>query len=434
MDNLNLPPQNIELEQSVLATCLYHPDDVVFEILKPSDFYKTTHQKIFLAIKTLTEKQEPVDILSVTTLLQDVGQIGEISISYLSTLMNCPITTDIQYSCKKIRAYSQLRQMIEISNSITKRCYQSGSDDVERVVDYAQTEILKVGVSDKIGFKTVRDIVFECIERCEELQNSGGVTGVPSGFTDLDAITCGFQPGDLILLAGRPSMGKTALANNCMLNGADQGFKSAMCQLEMTNIQSGNRFLASEAKLNSLKFRSGRFSNEDWARLTNAAGRVSTYGIFIDDTPVCHYKDIQKKGRFAKKNYGIDTLWIDYLGFIDGDKSKSKVDEIQTISRGLKGLAKELSIPIILLCQLNRSCESRPDKRPMLSDLRDSGALEQDADVVCFIYRDDVYDKDSPHKGTAEIKIAKQRNGPTGTIRLAWLEQYTRFENLAREV
>jgi replicative DNA helicase len=430
----NLPPQNIELEQSILNTCLYHPDETVFDILKPSDFYKTAHQKIFNAICALKETDEPIDILSVTAKIQDRGQLEEIGgASYFGVLVGVPIAVDPEYTAKKIKGYSQLRRMIELSNAISKKCFSAESDDVEKIIDYAQTEILKVGTTDKNLFKSINEIVFDSIERCEELQDSGGITGVPSGFTDLDALTCGFQPGDLILLAGRPSMGKTALANNCMLNGAEQGFKSAMCQLEMTNIQTGNRFLASEGRLNSLKFRSGRFSGEDWAKLTNAASRISSYPIYIDDNPVSHYKDIQKKARFAFKNYGIQSLWIDYLGFIDGDESRSKVDEIQTISRGLKALAKEISIPVILLCQLSRECEKRNNKRPVLSDLRDSGALEQDADVVMFIYRDEVYNKDSPDKGTAEIWIRKQRNGPIGTIKLAWLEQYARFENLAWE-
>ena len=203
----------------------------------------------------------------------------------------------------------------------------------------------------------------------------------------------------------------------------------------MTNIQTGNRLLSLDGKVNSLKFRSGRFTQEDWFKIQNTASRISGYKIYVDDSPVGHYKDLMKKGRYAKKNYNIASLWIDYLGFVDGDKSRSKVDEIQTISRGLKGLAKELSIPVILLCQLSRSCETRPNKRPILSDLRDSGALEQDADVVLFVYRDEVYNKDenNPNKGIAEINIAKQRNGPTGTIRLCWLPQFTRFENLARE-
>jgi replicative DNA helicase len=275
--------------------------------------------------------------------------------------------------------------------------------------------------------------MFECVERCEELQDKGGITGVPTGYIDLDALLCGFQGGDLILLAGRPSMGKTALMNCAAVNAAERGFPSAICQLEMTNIQTGNRLLALNGKVNSMKFRSGKFSNEDWFKIQSTASKLSGYKIYVDDSAVSNYQEIQKKARYAVKNYDIKILFIDYLGFIDGEKDQGKVNEIQTISRGLKATAKELNIPVILLCQLNRSLEQRPNKRPILSDLRDSGALEQDADVVLFIYRDEVYNKESEFQGVAEINVAKQRNGPTGIIRLAWLPAFTKFENLVRE-
>lgn len=426
-----IPPQNTELEQSLLASIILSPDDNVFESLSPLDFYKTAHQKTYSAILTLHNCNEPIDLATIAEYLTSHKQIDACGgAQYISKLIEFPITNQ-QNACNKIKAYAQLRRMIEISNSITKRCFNAPPEEVENVLDYAQTEMLKVGIQSNASFKPIQDIMVECIERCEDLQERGGITGVPTGFKDLDALTCGLQPGDLILLAGRPSMGKTSFQDNCLLNAAEQGFIGASCQLEMTSTQQGNRFLASKGKINSLKFRSGKFSGDDWFSIQNAAAELSTYKIYVDDNPVSHYKDIQKKARFAKKNLNIDALWIDYLGFIDGDKAHSKVDEIQSISRGLKSLAKELSVPVILLCQLSRSCEQRPNKRPILSDLRDSGALEQDADVVLFIYRDEVYNDDSQSKGIAEINIAKQRNGPTGTIRLAWLKQFTRFEDLA---
>jgi replicative DNA helicase len=353
--------------------------------------------------------------------------------SYLSKLLEVPVSTNTEFSCRKLKKYSQLRQLIEISNAITKRCFQSNSEGVEKIIDYAQSEILRIDSGNNNTFRHVNEIIVECIEHCETISQKGGVTGVPSGYVDLDAHTCGFQPGDLILVAGRTSMGKTALALSCILNAADSGFKSGMCSLEMADIQLGNRLISSESRVNSLKFRSGRFNQDDWHTLTNAAGKLSSYDIWIDDSPQATYQDIQRKARFAKKNYGIQILWIDYLGFIDGEKDNGRVQEIQSISRALKALAKELYIPVVLVCQLSRACEQRTNKRPILSDLRESGALEQDADVVCFIYRDEVYNKDenSPHRGIAEIIIAKQRNGPTGTIRLAWRESITRFENLS---
>jgi len=437
MNNLyQIVPQNLELEQSILNDCLYKPSEIVFDILDSSDFYKTAHQKIFSAIKELYNNREPIDIIAVKTLLSDKQQIEEVGGAiYLGQLLEIPLPTNTEYSANKLKKYSQLRRLIKIGNATSKRAFQGDTNEVENIIDYIQNEILNLGISRIGDWKPIGDIVVDCIDHIEKISERGGITGIPSGFTDLDVVTCGFQPGDLILLAGRPSMGKTAFVDCCVVNAAKEGFKSGICSLEMANIQIGTRFISSESKINSMRFRSGKFDNDHWKTIHNVGARISKLPIWIDDTPRASYQDIQRKARYAKKNFGIDSLWIDYLGFIDGDKENGRVMEIQSISRGLKALAKELFIPIILVCQLSRECEKRPNKRPILSDLRESGALEQDADVVCFLYRDEVYNKDDKqNKGIAELNIAKQRSGPTDMINLAWIESTTRFENLIRNV
>ena len=431
------PPHNLDVEERILASCLLFPEDEIFESIKPEYFYRTAHKKIFEACLHLHTNDAPVDITTVSSQLAESDELDFVGgRATLARLCDSPVITNTKYFCAKLRAYAELRRLIEISNAIVKRCFASNTDDLDSIVDYANTELLKINSTlSKTQFRPIKEVAIDCLDHCETIAQQGGVTGVPSGFTDLDVFTCGFQPGDLILLAGRPSMGKTALMDCCVSNAAEKNHRSLILSLEMTDLQLGNRFLASESRIDSLKFRSGRFSNDDWQRLHDAATKIARYDVWLDDSPRSTYQEIQRKARYAKRQFDIHILWIDYLGFVDGDKDEHRKDlEIQTISRGLKVIAKELRIPVVLVCQLSRKCEERSDKRPILSDLRDSGSLEQDADVVLFIYRDEVYNKkeNNPNKGIAEIIIAKQRNGPTGTIKLCWLESYTRFENLKK--
>jgi replicative DNA helicase len=426
-----MPPNNIELEQSIIRACLYDPDDIYFEQVQPEDFYKTAHQKIFEACCELKQRQDPIDIVSVSEVLRKKDEYEAIGgATYLNELLEAWMVIKPEFSIGQLLNYSGSRKMLQISNAVQKRCFSG--DTIEEIVDYCQGEILKIGnVKFKNGFRKLTSIVADAVDRCELIASKSGVTGVPSGYEDIDRLTCGFQNTDFILLAARPRMGKTAFMSNCIANAAAGGFKSAMISLEMAGIPIVNRFLASEGGINSLKFLSGNFDTEDWHKIHGAAGKMHEWPVWIDDSPSANYKDIQRKLRTAKSQYGIDIAWIDYLGFIEGEKGEGVVREIQTISRGLKATAKELEIPIVLICQLNRECEKRADKRPALADLRDSGALEQDSDMVLFLYRDEVYNPDGPNAGIAEVEIAKYRNGPSAVrVKLAWLPKFTRFENI----
>jgi replicative DNA helicase len=426
----NLPPQNTELEESILATILIHPDDDLFELV-PSDFYSSANAGIYKICLGLFNARLPVDISSISNELKKTG--SEIPVSYLSGVLDAPPVIDNEYSIAQLRGYANLRRMLELSNSLMKRCYQAKPEDVEKIVDELQRDSLKigsVGVERSVGLSS---IINNTLERCEIIAQNKGLIGVPTGYELLDQLLCGFQPADLIILGARPSMGKTAFAINAMLNAAAKGCASDFYSLEMANVSVGTRFLTVASKINSQKFRSGRFSVEDWTALNDAAGKIYNYPIQIDDTPCSTYQEIAKKARKSKKQNDTKIIWIDYLSFLDGDKGANKVQEVESITRALKSLAKELNIPIVLICQLNRSLESRSDKRPILSDLRDSGAIEQDADVVLFLYRDEMYNKSetNPNIGVAEIDVAKQRNGPTGRVKLSFLSSFTRFENLA---
>lgn len=426
-----MPPNDVELEMSVLATAIIYPDDTLFE-LSPSDFYRSSHRLIFEKIKELYVHKNPVNITTLTGELIKSDRLLKVGGgAYLSTVLDSPILIDNEYSVNQLRGYADLRRMIELCHSTSKQCFNGNPDEIGVIVDVFQRESLKIGTTKKTNFCSMADLSIELVDHCENLAKSRGLTGVPTGYSRLDFITCGFQPTDLIILAGRPSMGKTAFAVNCMRNSAVKGYKSDFYSLEMSRLQVAKRFLTVESRLNSQKLRNGEFSREDWAKITDAAEKLHSYSINIDDTAVSNYTEIQKKARKSKKENGTDIIWIDYLSFIEGDKGLNTVKEIESITRGFKSLAKELDIPVVLLCQLNRLCEQRPNKRPQLSDLRDSGAIEQDADLVLFLYRDEVYNDSEENRGKAEIKIAKQRSGPTGTIELMWSGKSTKFENLA---
>jgi replicative DNA helicase len=434
-----LPPQSLEAEESLLSAILIDNQTLleVVEILQPEDFYKSAHQKIFSAVLNLFSNSEPVDLVTLTTQLRDDGHLEEVGgATYLAALVETvPLAVNAKHYSKIIHDKAALRRLIDKANQIAKRCFED-QGDVEGVVDFAETAIFEIS-ENKIrpSFYALKDIIEKNIDVIEERQgNKALVTGVTTGFTRLDSLTSGFQNSDLIILAGRPSMGKTALALNIARNAAiDANVPVALFSLEMSKEQLSMRMLCSEARVDSSKIRSGFFSKKDWVDLTDAAGVLSEAPIFIDDSPGLTVMEIRAKSRRLKMDKGIGLVIIDYLQLMKGRASAERRDlEISEISRALKALAKEADIPVIALSQLNRKLEERSDKRPLLSDLRESGALEQDADVVAFIYRDEVYNRDenNPNIGTAELLVRKQRNGPTGDVPLKFFHAHTRFENL----
>jgi len=437
-----LPPQNIEAEESILSAILIDNDALldVIEALGPEDFYRTAHQKIYEAITDLFDKAEPVDLVTLANKLKEKGQLEVVGgASYLARLVDTvPLAVNARHYAKIVHDKASLRRLIEKANAIVKRCFEERGE-AEDVIDFAESAVFEISEQKaRQSFYPLSKIILGNIETLEEKQgNRSLVTGVPTGFKQLDNLTSGLQNSDLIILAARPSMGKTALALNIARNAAvDGNIPVAVFSLEMSKEQLSLRMLCSEARIDSSRLRGGFFSMEDWHRLTDAAGILSESPIYIDDSPSLSAMEIRAKARRLKMDKNIGLIIIDYLQLMQGRSSAERRDlEISEISRGLKALAKELELPVMALSQLNRMLEQRTDKRPRLSDLRESGALEQDADVVAFIYRDEVYNKeeDNPNRGTAEIILSKQRNGPTGDVFLSFLNSYTRFENLASE-
>jgi len=439
---LNVPPQHIEAEESLLSAILVDNTALleVVETLAPSDFYRTAHQKIFAAMSDLFNRGEPVDVVTLNNSLKEKGQLEAVGGPvYLARLLDSvPLAVNAQHYARIVHDKAVLRRLIEKANAITKRCFQEqgGADDI---IDFAEASIFEVTEKKaRQAFYPLSKLIDINIDFLEEKQkNKSLVTGVPTGFSHLDNLTSGLQNSDLIILAARPSMGKTALALNIARNAAvDAGVPVAIFSLEMSKEQLSLRLLCAEARIDSSRLRSGFFSMEDWERLTDAAGVLSAAPIFIDDSPSLSAMEVRAKARRLKMDKNIGLIIIDYLQLMQGRASAERRDlEISEISRSLKALAKEINLPVVALSQLNRMLEQRTDRRPRLSDLRESGALEQDADVVAFIYRDEVYNKEenNPHKGTAEIILAKQRNGPTGEVLLTFLTVYTRFENMAPE-
>jgi len=437
-----LPPQNIEAEESILSAILIDNHTLldVLEILAPDDFYKTVHQKIFSAMMELFNRNEPVDLVTLSNFLQEQNQLEQIGgASYLSRLVDTvPLAVNARHYAKIVHGKSSLRRLIEKANVIARRCFEDRGE-VDEIIDFAEASVFEI--SENKGHQSyfpLSKMIEDNIDALEERQgNKSLITGVPTGFTFFDHKTSGLQNSDLIILAARPGMGKTALALNIARNAAlGSDIPVAIFSLEMSKEQLSMRMLSSEARLDSIRLRGGFISQDDWLQITEAAGSLSNAPIFIDDSPVLSAMEIRAKARRLKLDKGIGLIIIDYIQLMQGRRSAERRElEISEISRSLKALAKELNIPVLALSQLNRMLEQRSDKRPQLSDLRESGALEQDADVVSFIYRDEIYNKDenNPNKGKAEIIISKQRNGPTGTVPLVFLNTYTRFENPASE-
>ena len=435
-----VPPQNLEAEESLLSAILIDNSTLfdVLDMLSPDDFYRSAHQKIFSAVTELFSRNEPVDLVTLTNVLRESGHLEDVGgATYLASLVDeVPLAVNPQHYAKIIHDKACLRRLIEKSNLIARQCFEDRGN-VAEIIDFAESSIFEISENKiKPAFYQISKLIEDNIDTLEERQgNKSLVTGVATGFTDIDSLTSGLQKSDLIILAGRPSMGKTAFALNIAKNVAvDMNLPVAIFSLEMAKEQLSMRMLCSEAKIDSARIRSGFFSKKDWYKLTDAAGILSEAPIFIDDSPDISAMEIRAKARRLKMDKDIGLIIIDYLQLMKTRTAAERRDlEISEISRSLKILAKELDLPVIALSQLNRKLEERSDKRPQLSDLRESGALEQDADVVAFIYRDEVYNREenNPNIGTAEILVKKQRNGPTGDVTLKFFNAYTRFENLS---
>jgi len=439
----NLPPQNIEAEESILSSILIDNSTLldVMEILSPEDFYRSSHQNIFAGIAELFSKNEPADLVTLTNLLREKKQLEEIGgAAYLAQIIDtAPLAVNAQHYARIVHDKAALRRMIEKANAISQRCFKD-QGDVDEIIDFAESAIFEIArKKDKQSFYPLSKIIEENIDTLEERQgNKALLTGVPTGFTLFDNLTSGLQKSDLIIIAGRPSMGKTALALNIARNVAiDANTPVAIFSLEMSKEQLSMRILCAEARIDSSRLRSGFFSRDDWVGLTDAAEILSEAPIHIDDSANISALEIRTKARRLKMKTDLGLIIIDYLQLMKSSHFSERRDlEISEISRTLKALGKELELPIVALSQLNRKLEDRSDKRPQLADLRESGALEQDADVVAFIYREEVYNRDenNTEQGKAELLISKQRNGPTGMVPLTFITEYTRFESRAAEI
>jgi replicative DNA helicase len=439
LSSRKLPPQNMEAEQSVLGGILIENEAVnkVMEILDGEDFYRDAHRKIFNALITLSERDEPADLITLTNELRKTNQLDSVGgASYVASLIDSvPTAANIEYYAKIVKEKAILRKLIETSTNIITQSYEDRGD-VESFLDEAERAIFEISERRvKPSFYSIRDIVKESFKTIERLfEKKEFVTGVPSGFKELDRLTAGFHASDLIIVAGRPSMGKTALCLNLAQYAAiEKRIPVAIFSLEMSKEQLVIRVLCSEAQVEGTRLRTGFLTESDWPKLTLAAGNVSDAPIFIDDTAAISVLELRAKARRLKGEHGLGMLIIDYLQLMKGrTKVESRQQEISEISRSLKALAKELTIPVIAVSQLSRKTEERTGNRPQLSDLRESGAIEQDADLILFLYRDEVYNRseDNPNKGKAELIIGKQRNGPIGKIELAFFDKFTTFREL----
>ncbi|MCJ7547168.1 MAG: replicative DNA helicase [Deltaproteobacteria bacterium] len=437
--SFKLPPQNIEAEQSILGGVLIENDalNTVVEFLEDGDFYREAHQKIFKSMIALSEKNEPLDLITLTNELKKKKELEAIGgASYLAGLVeSVPTAANIAYYAKIVKEKSILRKLISAATEIVTKSYQE-SKDLEAFLDEAEQAIFRISENQvRPAFYPIKEIVkesFKVIERLYEKKEL--ITGVPSGFKDLDRKTAGFQNAELIIVAGRPSMGKTALCLNIAQHAAiNSKIPTAIFSLEMSKEQLAIRMLCSEARVDSARLRSGFLSESDWPKLTMAAGALSDAPIFIDDSAAISVLELRAKARRLKADRGLGLVIVDYLQLMRGRSgAERREQEISEISRSLKALAKELNIPVIAISQLSRKAEDRPGRRPQLSDLRESGAIEQDADVIIFIYRDEVYNPDSDQRGKAEVIIGKQRNGPTGKADLSFISEFTTFKDLFR--
>ena len=434
-----IPPQNLEAEMAVLGSMLLDEDamSTAFEILDRDSFYKDAHRKIFESILSLYNSNKAVDLITLTNELKKNGTLDEIGgVSFLTALVNAvPTAANISHYVAIVREKSILRTLINNATKIVSLCYES-EGNIDEVVDSAERFVFEVSDRKAQGsYIHLKEVVKDSIETIDKLyQKKAHVTGIPTGYIDFDIKTAGLQASDLIVIAGRPSMGKSAFAIGIAeYVGVTEKIPLAIFSLEMSKEQLVQRMLCSHAKVDAHKVRTGYLSTSDWPRLTAAAGKLSEAPIFIDDAPAISVMELRAKARRMKAHQDIKLIILDYMQLMRGSaKIENRQQEISEISRSLKALARELSVPVIAISQLSRAVESRTDHRPQLSDLRESGAIEQDADVVVLILREEYYNPSPENQGIAEINIAKQRNGPVGTLKLAFIKEYTRFENIAR--
>ncbi len=436
-------PHNLEAERSVLGAILLHNDafNLAAEVIDSGDFFRDAHRRIFDKMVALAERNGAIDLVTLKDELTRAGELDEVGgPAYIAALVDgVPRSMNVEHYARIIKEKATLRNLIFSANKILTTAYE-GAEDADLILDQAEHAIFAIA-DDKVrdGFVSLRDLAHASLDTIEKLQSRKElVTGVPTGFTDLDEMTSGLQPSDLIIVAARPSMGKTSLCLNIAQHvGTKTDMTVGIFSLEMSKEQLFLRLLTGEARIDAHRLRGGFLGEKDWGRLSTAIGTLSEAKIFIDDTPSIGVLEMRAKCRRLASEHGLHLVIIDYIQLMQGrGRFENRTLEVASISRSLKGLAKELSVPIVVLSQLSRAPEARADHRPQLSDLRESGALEQDADVVAFIYRDDVYqDKNAPptnEQGVAEIIVGKQRNGPVGVVKLAFIREYTRFENLAQ--
>lgn len=446
LDAIKLPPHSVEAEQSVLGGILLDSTawDKITDILQGSDFYRYEHRLIFQHVSQLTEHAKPVDVITVAESLERNAELDKAGgLAYLGSLaQNVPSAANIRRYAEIVRERAVMRKLAEVGTEIATNAYNPGGRDAGQLLDEAESrvfEISEAGERGRQGFVAIPVLLTQVVDRIETLysrESDSDVTGIATGFTDLDSMTSGLQPGDLVIVAGRPSMGKTAFSINIAEHVALEVTKPvAIFSMEMGGSQLAMRMIGSVGRLNQHTLRTGKLEDDDWSRMTHALGRLNDAPIFIDETAALNSLELRSRARrLHRQNDGLGLIVIDYIQLMSsptGKNSENRATEISEISRSLKSLAKELQVPVIALSQLNRSLEQRPNKRPIMSDLRESGAIEQDADLILFIYRDEVYNPDSPDKGKAEIIIAKQRNGPIGKVELTFRGEYTRFENYA---
>ena len=439
---LRVPPHSIEAEQSVLGGLLLDNAawDRIADLVSAGDFYRFDHRLIYAAISKLIERSRPADVVTVNEQLQTEGKAQECGgLQYLNALaQETPSAANIRRYAEIVRDRSILRKLITVSDELATTALNPQGKETRQILDEAESKVFQIsedGARGQTGFQDIQSLLGQVLARVDELyhrDNASDVTGVPSGFADLDRMTSGLQPGDLVIVAGRPSMGKTAFSLNIAEHVAvDQGLPVAVFSMEMGGTQLAMRMICSVGRIDQQRVRSGRLIDEDWTRLTAAMQKMQDAQIFIDETPALNSLELRARSRRLARQYGkLGLIVVDYIQLMGASSGgENRATEISEISRSLKGLAKELGCPVVALSQLNRSLEQRPNKRPIMSDLRESGAIEQDADVILFIYRDEVYNPDSQDKGSAEIIIGKQRNGPIGTVRLTFIGPLTKFEN-----
>jgi replicative DNA helicase len=441
---LKVPPHSVEAEQSVLGGLMLDNAawDQIADRVGEDDFYIYDHRVVFRAIDELAEKNQPFDIVTLTDRLERHKELSDPSVlAYLATLArDTPSAANIRAYADIVRERSVLRQLISVGTEIADSAFNAEGRDSRELLDEAEQRVFRIadaGTRTRQGFKSIKTLLKSTVEQIDLLfEKDEPITGLPTGFTEFDEMTSGLQGGDLIIVAGRPSMGKTSFALNlAQYSAVKQQAPVAVFSMEMPGEQLAMRMLSSLGRIDQHRLRTGKLAEEDWPRLSSAVSMLSDVPLFIDDSAALNPTELRARARRLKREHDLALIVIDYLQLMEtSGGSENRATEISEISRSLKALAKELHVPVIALSQLNRSLEQRPNKRPVMSDLRESGAIEQDADLIVFIYRDEVYNEDSPDKGIAEIIIGKQRNGPIGTVRLTFLGQFTSFENFIPEV